>query len=303
MKEILALIMANQSSRLQISSAVDYDVYLIKTDSLGDTLWTRTYGGGYDDVGYSVQQTSDGGYIITGMTESFDVNSGDVYLIKTDAFGNQFWETTFGGSFKDAGHSIQQTSDGGYIITGSKDFQYHPPLYPWAELCLIKTDSWGETLWTRTFGDTSLDQGMSVQQTSDGGYIITGFFSFDPIERAIYLIKTDVNGMVGIEEEKSEFGIRNAEFGLKQNHPNPFHKLTAICYQLGAPSHTSLKIYDITGRLVETLVDKRQEPGVYQIQWDGNPNRVHSGIYFYRLSTRIGQDSGFSKTKKLILLK
>jgi hypothetical protein len=98
------------------------------------------------------------------------------------------------------------------------------------------------------------------------------------------------------EEESSEFGLRIAEFGLKQNTPNPFNKLTAVSYELGATSHTTLQIYDLTGRLVETLVDENQEPGVYQVEWDGS-NQA-SGVYFYKL-----RSSDFQSVKKVILLK
>jgi len=97
------------------------DVYLLKTDSSGDILWTRTYGGSSSDGGYSVQQTSDGGYIIAGYTYSFGAGSGDVYLLKTDSEGYTLWTRTYGGSELDCGHSVQQTSDGGYVVTGHTD--------------------------------------------------------------------------------------------------------------------------------------------------------------------------------------
>jgi len=98
--------------------AGNYDVWLIKTNASGDTLWTRTYGGTNPDWGDPVQQTQDGGYIIAGYTSSFGAGNGDVYLIKTNASGNTLWTRTYGGTSYDAGYSVQQTQDGGYIIAG-----------------------------------------------------------------------------------------------------------------------------------------------------------------------------------------
>jgi hypothetical protein len=106
---------------------------------------------------------------------------------------------------------------------------------------------------------------------------------------------------VGIEEERSDFGMRIAEYRLFQNVPNPFSQLTAISYQLKAPGHTTLKIYDLSGRLVETLVDKKQKGGIYSVDW--HSEKVPSGIYFYQLNVRIGLAGDFVDTKKLILLK
>jgi len=163
-----------------------YDVYLIKTDGNGNELWTKTFGGIANDVGFSVQQTSDGGYIITGHTTSFGNGAEDVYLIKTDGNGNELWTKTFGGILIDEGVLVQQTNDGGYIITGHTT-SFGNGL---SDVYLIKTDVNGDSLWTKTFGSTTNDFGLSVQQTSDGGYIITGTFEFYDV----YLIKTDSNG-------------------------------------------------------------------------------------------------------------
>ncbi|MCH7760008.1 M6 family metalloprotease domain-containing protein [candidate division TA06 bacterium] len=101
---------------------------------------------------------------------------------------------------------------------------------------------------------------------------------------------------VGVEEENSEFRTPNSEFRLFQSSPNPFHRSTLIRYSLPASGLASLKVFDITGRLVETLVNERQEPGVYQVEWEGKEQA--SGIYFYRLTTGV-----YTSTRKLILMK
>ncbi len=170
------------------------DVYLIKTDSNGDSLWTKVFNGGSSDLGYSVEQTTDGGYIISGVTWSSGYGNDDVYLIKTDCNGDTLWTKTFGGTAYESGlTSVQQTIDGGYIVTGSTNSFGNGN----DDVFLIKTDSDGNTLWTRTFGGTGDDCGISVQQTTDGGYIIVGdTWSFGTNYDDVYLIKTDENGIV-----------------------------------------------------------------------------------------------------------
>ena len=104
-------------------------------------IWDKTFGGSAEDCGYSVQQTTGGGYIIAGKTERYD--DGDVFLIKTDANGNTVWFKIFGGSASDYGYSVQQTSDGGYIIVGSTgSYGAGEDVY------LIKTDASGNTMKT-----------------------------------------------------------------------------------------------------------------------------------------------------------
>ncbi|MBU0509923.1 hypothetical protein KKH27_13960, partial [bacterium] len=83
-----------------------------------DTLWTRTYGGNEDEVAYSVQQTTDGGYIVAGSTRSFGAGYVDSYLVKTNAQGDTLWTQCYGGSEGDEAKCVRQTSDGGYIVAG-----------------------------------------------------------------------------------------------------------------------------------------------------------------------------------------
>ena len=153
--------------------------------------WEQTYGGDENDQGRSVQQTTDGGYIITGTTHSFgDGNGFNIYLIKTDENGEEEWSQTFGGDGWDWGYSVQQTTDGGYVLTGYTTDYFNGQ---GRDVILIKTNENGEEIWSQTFGGESDDEGHSVQQTTDGGYIITGVIRLlDHFD--VYLIKTDENG-------------------------------------------------------------------------------------------------------------
>jgi len=152
------------------------DAYLIKTDSNGDVLWTRTYGGSSEDYGYSVQQTTDGGYIVTGTTVSFGAGGWDFYLIKTDADGDTLWTRTYGCPESDYAHSVQQTTDGGYIMAGFSEC-FIPGMGD-RDFWVVKTDANGDTLWTRNYAGKAprdSEYPFSVQQTTDGGYIVAGY--------------------------------------------------------------------------------------------------------------------------------
>jgi len=167
------------------------DVYVVRTDARGDTLWTRTLGDTCADRGEFVQQTADGGYIVAGFTESFGAGRTDVYLMKFSASGDTLWTRTFGGSNNDVAYSAEQTIDGGYIITG---YTYSFGAGS-SDVYLVKTDASGDSMWTRTFGGGSYDWGNSVQQTADSGYIIVGgTISYGAGWEDVYLIKTDPRG-------------------------------------------------------------------------------------------------------------
>jgi hypothetical protein len=156
-----------------------------------DTVWTRIFGGSNSDIGYSVQQTNDKGYIIVGYTSSFGNGGYDIWFIKTDANGNKIWDKTFGGNYDDYGYYIQQTSDGGFVISGGTTSYGAGGFDIW----LIKTDANGNLLWDKTFGGSSNDNGSCVMQTTDGGFIITGYTaSYGEGNADVWLIRTDSNG-------------------------------------------------------------------------------------------------------------
>ena len=164
--------------------------------------WIQTYGGGDWDFGHSVLQTADGGYMIAGRTMSFGAGGEDLYLVKTNASGDTLWTKTYGGSNSDGACCIQKTTDGGYIIAG-RTISFGAG---YVDVWLVKTDSLGDTLWTKTFGTVNEDWGYYVQQTTDNGYIVVGYQMFSPGEGDVYLIKTDE---LGNEQWHQNFGGAN----------------------------------------------------------------------------------------------
>jgi hypothetical protein len=183
------------------------DLWLIKTDFNGNEEWYQIFGGSGDDRGYSVQQCSDGGYILGGFTGSFGNGSLDLWLIKTDSNGNEEWSQTFGGSGHDRGHSVQQCSDGGYILGGFTGSFGNGSLDIW----VIKTDPNGNEIWSQTYGGEGIDSGYSVQQTIEGGYIITGYTGSSGNGGVdVWLIKTDSGGN---EEWSQTFGGGSEDIG------------------------------------------------------------------------------------------
>jgi hypothetical protein len=173
------------------SGAGGKDFFLVKTNASGNVQWNATFGGSNDDVAYSVQQTTDGGYILGGYTSSFGSGFTDMYLVKTNSSGGLQWEKTIGGANYDWCFSLQQTTDGGYILAGGTGYY----LYRIGGVYLVKTDPSGNVIWSRTFRNPAYSEyATSVQQTTDGGYILAGYSNPYSLNGDIYLIKIDSSG-------------------------------------------------------------------------------------------------------------
>jgi len=168
------------------------DVYVVKLDANGNLQWTKTIGGKNIEEGFSLIQTSDGGYAIAGYTTSFGAGGLDVYVVKLNANGNLQWTKTIGGPKDDWGISLIQTSDGGYAIAGiTTSFGAGE----W-DVYVVKPDANGNLQWTKTIGAKNKNYSKSsLIQTSDGGYAITSSTSsFGAGEEDVYFIKLDKNG-------------------------------------------------------------------------------------------------------------
>jgi hypothetical protein len=167
------------------------DAWLIKTDSGGEQEWNQTFGGVEWESCSSVSLTNDGGYVITGRTDSYGNGSWDLWLIKTDSNGEEEWNQTYGGTLRDIGSNVYQTSDDGYIVSGATESVNEGNMEWW----LIKTDSLGEEEWSETYGGNQFDMCTSIDLTMDGGYILGGWTpSFGAGSVDAWVVKVDSEG-------------------------------------------------------------------------------------------------------------
>ncbi len=168
----------------------DYDLYLIKIDENGDTMWTLTAGGTDFDAGECVIETPDQGILASGLTYSFGAGNSDVFIVKTDSLGNIQWQKTYGGAIADEIYSITPYRDG-YMLAG-RTYSYGAGNF---DVYLIAIDYNGDTLWTRTYGGAITDGANSIKPTADGGFVVTGYtYSYGHGNYDAYVLKLDSLG-------------------------------------------------------------------------------------------------------------
>ncbi len=305
-----------------------YDMLLIKTDMLGNQEWMKTFGGTGRDYGNSVQQTSDGGYIVLGYTLSFGAGGDDFYLVKTDANGNEVWFKTFGGTASEVGYFVRQTNDGGFILTGHT-LSFGAGLH---DVWLIKLDNIVPvellSFTSELIGNDVRLQWSTATETNNQGFQIerrnwqnekndnwnsVGFVNGNGTTTEIQSYSfTDENILAGQYQYRlkqvdydGSFEYSNTieittgtllQFSLGQNYPNPFNPSTKISWQTPVGGWQILKIYDVLGNEIAVLVDEYRDAGRYEAEF--NASEVSSGIYFYRLIT-----PRFDQVRKMILSK
>jgi hypothetical protein len=177
------------------------DLWLLKTDDRGNRIWDRTYGGLRDDVGISVLQSLDGGYIAAGRTASFGKGGDDVWLVKTDSRGGEVWNVTFGGGKDDASFQVVELMDG-YALVGRTESGTDGN-----RIILIRTDLSGREIWEKAYMGSS---GTSLQLTDDGGFLIAGRIDSKESGKDALIIKTD---SAGKEEWRRILGGRADDIG------------------------------------------------------------------------------------------
>lgn len=176
-----------------IAGRIKNDAYLLKIDSAGNKLWSKTFGSTIGiDWFAGVEQSADGGYVATGHTNSFGYGGYDIYVVKTTSSGDILWTKTYGSQLGESARAIKQTPDGGYIICGTATLD---SVNNTLAVFVVKTNAQGDTLWTKKIGSRS--SGNSLALTADGGYIVAGIIEQGPVisrRDEVYLVKLNSTG-------------------------------------------------------------------------------------------------------------
>lgn len=169
--------------------------------------WAKSYGENGEDTANSIQQTSDGGYIVAGITSSFGAGSSDMWILKLASDGSIEWQKTYGGDSLDEAQFVQQTTDGGYIVAGTTSSFGAGSSDMW----ILKLASNGAIEWQRTYGESQSESAYSIQQTNDGGYIAAGnTSSFGSGQLDFWIIKLST---LGDMEWNKTYGGSTSETG------------------------------------------------------------------------------------------
>jgi predicted secreted protein len=168
-----------------------FDVWLVKVNAQGDSLWSHSYGGGYEDAAYCLTPSGDGGFLIAGGTHSFGAGNEDMWLIKVNAQGDSLWSRTYGGYFDERAYSIIPSGDGGFLLAGSTTTFGSGNFDMW----LVKVNAQGDSLWSRTFGGGFIDIAHAIISSGDGGFLMAGMTSsFGAGNYDFWLMKVDDQG-------------------------------------------------------------------------------------------------------------
>ena len=173
-----------------IDSNGNVDFWIMKIDTQGNILWQKTYNLKDIDYIYSMDATSDGGLILTGYSDLGQ--NQEIWILKLDSNGNVVWEKLVSGSSNDVGISIHETSDGGYILAADTN-SFGAGLN---DVLVIKFDQNGNAIWQKTYGLSGKDVVSSIKETSDGGYVITGYTDSFGVNENIFVIKVDSSGNI-----------------------------------------------------------------------------------------------------------
>ena len=262
------------------------DGFIGKINNLGEPLWFKKYGTqNGDDIIYGLKELNNGDLIATGQVD-WDVPYLNLWLLKFNSLGDTLWTRSF---FAQRGNSIIQTADNGFAIVGLG----HLDLPTTKGSVLFKTDEYGNLIWNQNYGWIGNGQLYSISSIDGRSYILGGYT--DAIGAGEYdflIIKTEPDYVTQIINQ----GGFTQHYTLEQNYPNPFNPSTIIKYQISEMNFVSLKVYDVLGNEIISLVNEEKPIGSYEVKFEAND--LPSGVYLYQLKA-----GKFIQSKKMTLLK
>lgn len=285
------------------------NIYLAKLDTSGNTIWADKYSCSNNcwvenmkiDNSQNILicgEFNDTIYIGDKMLVSSESNVQNVFFAKLKANGQLIWikQKTIGNPYMYS-KSIAIDKEDNYYLIGYYD---KSTIFD-SDVFVTKYDSSGNRLWEKHFGGSDLDEGYSIDVSDSGNIFISGAFWWQSVFDSFNLLSNGYGDAFWGEITMEPLSVSNnlpiiPKYALKQNYPNPFNPVTNITFTIPARSFVSLKIYNIEGRELVSLVSKEMDAGKYTKQW--NADNFASGVYFYRLTA-----GSFSQTKKLLLLK
>jgi hypothetical protein len=241
--------------------------YLLRLDSLGDTLWRRPLHVGDDCYLYEVEVLPDGGFATAGTIGVG--NDGFACLIRTDSLGETLWTRRYAGTADCV--SLDLCSDGGFILGGTCSSGLTG-----CDVWILKASASGDSEWARSLLNTHDEYAEVVRQTSDGGYIAAGYiFISTSTANDFYLVKTDADGFAALQESPVR-RVEGSEPSVVVRVPG-----RVLCF-LPTGGISGLELFDIVGRRVAVLENRRQEAGWHEVELKG---KLQAGAYFARLET------------------
>jgi len=254
------------------------DVYLVKTDSLGNEEWSENYGTEEMDGCYDMIQTSDGGFILAGYSYGI-CGSGDFYAVRINPQGEMIWDHIY--HDRELGihgicHSVIELEDGGFLLSGTNGL-YRPRAGQGDKIFLIRIDSSGEPLWYGVYGSRRMTRGSESFLMEDDGFMLFGWTIGDNYD--FFMLRTGRDPVLdNVELLDPSYP---SQFTVHQPYPNPFNSSTTITYTLPRPEHVTITIFDQMGRRLTTLLNSCKQPGQHQVKW--NADGQASGVYFLTL--------------------
>jgi len=251
------------------------DILLLKMNSLGDTIWTKTYGGNESDYGKNIISTLDGNILLACKTESFGAGSfGDIYLLKINVDGDTLWTKSYSDQDQEVPFSLLETSDGGYLITGTnEDNSNYRGLY------LLKVNSNGEKLWSKTIGAGLWKWGVSTIELSNGDLLTCGQHTSGGSSQ-ILVLKTNNLGNTIWEKEYGKNSLSEKGNSIKENLDGTF-TITGSSYDVNTMQDDIiiLKI-DQNGNQswLKKFGSSENDWGVNLIK-DSNDDNIITGVY------------------------